>query len=151
MASIRKLRGKWYSRIQIWDGVRQRERLIPLKTSNKTDAKVRNAEIERVESDIKVRTKSMGTPIKAMLSGIFKSNNHRFLYLPHPFPHCSPISTYPLHATWLHYEKERFVKRWLLRDVLLHNLITLWKEHFCQDFRLTQMTYSQTKRVWFYH
>ena len=53
MASIRKLRGKWYSRIQIWDGVRQRERLIPLKTSNKTDAKVRNAEIERVESDIK--------------------------------------------------------------------------------------------------
>ena len=52
MASIRKLRGKWYSRIQIWDGVRQRERLIPLKTSNKTDAKVRNAEIERVESDI---------------------------------------------------------------------------------------------------
>ena len=53
MASIRKLRGKWYSRIQTWDGVRQRERLIPLKTSNKTDAKVRNAEIERVESDIK--------------------------------------------------------------------------------------------------
>ena len=99
MASIRKLRGKWYSRIQIWDGVRQRERLIPLKTSNKTDAKVRNAEIERVESDIKVRTKSMGTPIKAMLSGIFKSNNHRFLYLPHPFPHCPPISTYPVHAT----------------------------------------------------
>ena len=53
MASIRKLRGKWYSRIQIWDGVRQRERLIPLKTSNKTDARIRNSEVERYESDIK--------------------------------------------------------------------------------------------------
>ena len=53
MASIRKLRGKWYSRIQIWDGVKQKERLIPLKTSNKTDARVRNAQVEKVEQDIK--------------------------------------------------------------------------------------------------
>ena len=53
MASIRKLRGKWYSRIQIWDGVKQKERLIPLKTGNKTDARVRNAQVEKVEKDIK--------------------------------------------------------------------------------------------------
>ena len=53
MASLRQMRVKWYSRIQVWDGVRQHERLIPLKTSNKIDARLRNSEVERHEEDIK--------------------------------------------------------------------------------------------------
>ena len=47
------MRGKYYSRIRQWNGVKQIERLIPLKTSNKTDARLRQAQIEKVEKDIK--------------------------------------------------------------------------------------------------
>ena len=53
MASLKQMRGKYYSRIRQWNGIRQIEKLIPLKTSNKTDARLRNSEVERYESDIK--------------------------------------------------------------------------------------------------
>ena len=53
MASLKQMRGKYYSRIRQWNGVKQIERLIPLKTSNKTDARLRQAQIEKVEKDIK--------------------------------------------------------------------------------------------------
>ena len=53
MASLKQMRGKYYSRIRQWNGVKQIERLIPLKTSNKTDTRIRQAQIEKVERDIK--------------------------------------------------------------------------------------------------
>ena len=53
MASLKQMRGKYYSRIRQWNGVKQIERLIPLKTSNKTDARLRHFEVERYEDDIK--------------------------------------------------------------------------------------------------
>ena len=53
MASLKQMRGKYYSRIRQWNGVKQIERLIPLKTRNKTDARLRHFEVERYENDIK--------------------------------------------------------------------------------------------------
>ena len=53
MASLKQMRGKYYSRIRQWNGVKQIERLIPLKTSNKTDARLRHFEVEKYENDIK--------------------------------------------------------------------------------------------------
>ena len=53
MASLKQMRGKYYSRIRQWNGVKQIEKLIPLKTNNKTDARIRQAQIEKVEKDIK--------------------------------------------------------------------------------------------------
>ena len=53
MASLKQMRGKYYSRIRQWNGVKQIEKLVPLKTSNKTDARIRNSEVERYENDIK--------------------------------------------------------------------------------------------------
>ena len=53
MASLKQMRGKYYSRIRQWDGSKQIERIIPLKTSKKTVARLRNSEVERYENDIK--------------------------------------------------------------------------------------------------
>lgn len=53
MASLKQMRGKYYSRIRQWNGVKQIERLIPLKTHNKTDARLRHFEVEKYENDIK--------------------------------------------------------------------------------------------------
>ena len=53
MASLKQMRGKYYSRIRQWNGVKQIERLIPLKTRNKTDARLRHFEVEKYENDIK--------------------------------------------------------------------------------------------------
>ena len=53
MASIKKFRDKWYARIQTWDNGVRKEKLIPLKTENKVEARVRIAQIEKVEKDIK--------------------------------------------------------------------------------------------------
>ena len=53
MASLKKRRTKWYARIQPWiNGVRK-EILIPLKTENKVEARMRIAQIEKVEGDMK--------------------------------------------------------------------------------------------------
>ena len=53
MASIKQFRRKWYARIQTWDNGVRREKLIPLKTESKVEARVRIAQIEKVEKDIK--------------------------------------------------------------------------------------------------
>lgn len=53
MAGLRKRRNKWYARISLWDGYRQKEKLIPLKTESKTTARTRLAEVNRNEKDIK--------------------------------------------------------------------------------------------------
>lgn len=53
MASIRQIRKKWYARVSLWDGYRQTEKQIPLKTESKTTARIRLAEVNRHEKDIK--------------------------------------------------------------------------------------------------
>lgn len=53
MAGLRKFNNSYYARVRKWDGSKQSERLIPLKTSKKTDAIERLLQINRVERDIK--------------------------------------------------------------------------------------------------
>ena len=53
MASIRLMRGKWYARVRVWDGIRQRETLIPLRTESKVTARERLQKINAYEEDIK--------------------------------------------------------------------------------------------------
>ena len=54
MATMRKMNGgKYYSRIQWWANVNRKEKLIPLKTSDKATARVRLNEVNRNEEDIK--------------------------------------------------------------------------------------------------
>lgn len=53
MAGLRKRRNKWYARVSLWDGYRQKEKLIPLKTESKITARIRLAEVNRHEKDIK--------------------------------------------------------------------------------------------------
>lgn len=47
------MRTKWYARIRTWDGIRQTEKLIPLKTESKVEAHERLVQVNRVEKDIK--------------------------------------------------------------------------------------------------
>jgi integrase len=50
MASVRKMRDKYYSRVRWYDSLGKRsEKLIPLKTDKKSEAIIRNHEVERVE------------------------------------------------------------------------------------------------------
>ena len=44
MKNLRKIKGNWYYRLKIWNGVKEKEAPIPLKTKNKTDA-IRRANI----------------------------------------------------------------------------------------------------------
>lgn len=53
MASLRKRRNKWYARVSTWQGSKRKEKLIPLRTSQKVAARERIIEVQRVESDIK--------------------------------------------------------------------------------------------------
>lgn len=53
MAGLKILRNKYYARVRKWDGVKQVEKLIPLRTSNKTDALERLIFVNRFEKDIK--------------------------------------------------------------------------------------------------
>ena len=54
MASLRKRKGKWYSRVSWRNELRQlKERQIPLRTDNKTVAHKRNREVSRYEKDIR--------------------------------------------------------------------------------------------------
>lgn len=53
MASITKIRKKWYARVSLWDGYRQKHKQIPLYTESKVTARVRLAEVNRYEKDIK--------------------------------------------------------------------------------------------------
>jgi len=50
---MRKLRNKWYARVYIWDGYRETEKQIPLKTQSKTTARIRLEVVKRYENDIK--------------------------------------------------------------------------------------------------
>ena len=54
MASIRKRRGKWYSRV-VWNDElgAKKEKLIPLKTDMKSEAITKNNEVEKVEDLIR--------------------------------------------------------------------------------------------------
>ena len=51
MASLKVMRGKWYARILIWDGARQREQLVPLRTESKVTARQRLSKVESAEPD----------------------------------------------------------------------------------------------------
>ena len=53
MAYLKPMRGKYYSIISIWNGVKQSSKTIPLKTKNKTDARLRHQIVEKYENDIK--------------------------------------------------------------------------------------------------
>ena len=53
MASLRKMRGKWYARVRVWDGIRQKETLIPLRTKSKVSARERLTKVNSYERDIK--------------------------------------------------------------------------------------------------
>ena len=54
MASIKKRRGKYYSRITWYsESQKRREKQIPLNTDLKSEAVIRNHEVEKVEDLIK--------------------------------------------------------------------------------------------------
>lgn len=53
MASLKQRRNKYYARIRSWDGIKQIEKQIPLKTINKTDAIERLLIVNKYEKDIK--------------------------------------------------------------------------------------------------
>ncbi len=53
MASLKQRRNKYYARIRKWDGIKQIEKQIPLKTINKTDALERLLIVNKYEKDIK--------------------------------------------------------------------------------------------------
>ena len=53
MATLRNFRGKWYARSRWSDNGNKSEKLIPLRTSSKTTARERIAEVNKVEKDIK--------------------------------------------------------------------------------------------------
>ena len=53
MASMRRVKNTWFARVIIWDGHKQREKTISLNTSDKATGRIRLAEINRNEKDIK--------------------------------------------------------------------------------------------------
>ena len=53
MASLRKMRGKWYARVRKWDGIKEKETLIPLRTESKVQALERLSRVKIYEKDIK--------------------------------------------------------------------------------------------------
>ena len=53
MASLKQRRNKYYARVRSWDGIKQIEKQIPLKTINKTDALERLLIVNKYEKDIK--------------------------------------------------------------------------------------------------
>lgn len=53
MASLKQRRNKYYARVRKWDGIKQIEKQIPLKTINKTDAIERLLIVNKYEKDIK--------------------------------------------------------------------------------------------------
>ena len=53
MASLRKMRGKWYARVRKWDGIKEKETLIPLRTESKVQALERLSRVKNYEKDIK--------------------------------------------------------------------------------------------------
>ena len=78
MASLKAMRGKWYARILIWDGARQREQLVPLRTESKVTARQRLSKVESPEADIK---SGVITDIKAFFSWLNKEHTSKVVRL----------------------------------------------------------------------
>jgi integrase len=53
LASLKKMKGNYYSRIRTWNGIKQIEKLIPLRTNNKSNAHFRHRIVQKHEKDIK--------------------------------------------------------------------------------------------------
>ncbi len=53
MAGLRKLKDKYYVRVRQWDGIKQDEKLVPLRTNNRTEALERQLIVNRYEKDLK--------------------------------------------------------------------------------------------------
>ena len=53
MAYLKPMRGRYYSIISLWDGIKQSSKTIPLNTDSKTAARQRHAVVEKYEKDIK--------------------------------------------------------------------------------------------------
>ena len=53
MAYLKPMRGRYYSIISLWDGIKQSSKTIPLNTDSKTTARQRHAVVEKHEKDIK--------------------------------------------------------------------------------------------------
>ena len=49
MAGLINRRGRWYARISLWDGLKNKEKQIPLITKDYSTALIRKKEIEKVE------------------------------------------------------------------------------------------------------
>ena len=53
MATLKKRRKKWYARVQWNANNLKKEKQIPLRTTSKMTARMRLAEVNKVEADIK--------------------------------------------------------------------------------------------------
>ena len=53
MAKLKKRRSKWYARVRVWDGLRETEIQIPLRTDSKVVARQRLLQVNAVEDDIR--------------------------------------------------------------------------------------------------
>ena len=53
MAGLRKLKDKYYVRLRQWDGIKQNEKLVPLRTTSRTEALERQLIVNRYEKDLK--------------------------------------------------------------------------------------------------
>ncbi len=53
MAGLRKLKDKYYVRVRKWNGIKQYEKLVPLRTTNRTEALERQLIVNRYEKDLK--------------------------------------------------------------------------------------------------
>ena len=70
MATLKKRRGKWYSRVRKYDEYGKRvERQIPLRTDNKTVAHKRNRIVTKYQNDVN----DMTTMSKAQNETIFST------------------------------------------------------------------------------
>ena len=78
MASLRKRRGKWYARIIKWDGSRQTEVEVPLRTESKVTARQRLSKVEDAEADIK---SGVITDIKAFFKWLNKERSSKVVRL----------------------------------------------------------------------
>ena len=54
MAGLINRRGRWYARISLWDGLKNKEKQIPLITKDYSTALIRKKEIEKVEINFKL-------------------------------------------------------------------------------------------------
>jgi len=70
MATLRKMRGKYYARVRTWNGYKQKEHSISLNTTDKTDAYTRLDDINLLEDEI-----HNGKIQQFQFKGLFKWQN----------------------------------------------------------------------------